>query len=362
MKNHFHKLASLLIIATLSITSCTSDDRDDPITAQPPSGNYTDGIFILNEGGFGYSNASISFFGETGDVYNSIYTEVNGVNLGDTAQSMGFNGDNAYLVVNNSSTIEIVNRYTFEYIATVSDMIVNPRYIEFSNNKGYITNWGDPNDVNDDFVAVLNLDTNLIEATIPVAEGPEKILSNNDKLYITHKGGYGYGNTVSVIDVASQSLANTISVADVPDGMVIDNGYLYVICSGKASWTGDETLAKLFKINLSDINDITTLNFSTEQHPSHLEFENGTLYYTMDNAVYSLDSNGFQLPETPSFSTAADGVEILYGFEVHEGAIYIADAKDYVSNGEAFIYNLNGDLQNQFSVQIIPNAFYFNNL
>ena len=362
MKNHFHKLASLLIIATLSITSCTSDDRDDPIAVQPPSGNYTDGIFILNEGGFGYSNASISFFGETGDVYNSIYTEVNGVNLGDTAQSMGFNGDNAYLVVNNSSTIEVVNRYTFEYIATVSDMIVNPRYIEFSNNKGYITNWGDPNDVNDDFVAVLNLDTNLIEATIPVAEGPEKILLNNDKLYITHKGGYGYGNTVSVIDVASQSLANTISVADVPDGMVIDNGYLYVICSGKASWTGDETLAKLFKINLSDINDVTALTFSAGQHPSHLESENGTLYYTMDNAVYSLDSNGFQLPETPSFSTAADGVEILYGFEVHEGAIYIADAKDYVSNGEAFIYNLNGDLRNQFSVQIIPNAFYFNNL
>ena len=86
------------------------------------------------------------------------------------------------------------------------------------------------------------------------------------------------------------------------------------------------------------------------------------LYYTLDNEVYTIDHNNFQLSETPSFSPPADGVEILYGFEVHEGAIYIADAKDYTSNGEAFIYNLNGDLQNQFSVQIIPNAFYFNNL
>ncbi|WP_225035612.1 YncE family protein [Winogradskyella sp. SM1960] len=362
MKKHVYKLTGLLMIVLITITSCTSDDRDDPISVQPPSGDYTDGIFILNEGGFGYSNASVSFLDNTNDVFNSIYSEVNGMSLGDTAQSMGFYGDNAYLVVNNSATVEVVNRYTFEYIATVSDMIVNPRYIEFSDNKGYITNWGDPNDVNDDYVAVLNLDTNLIEATIPVAEGPEKILLENGKLYVTHKGGYGYGNTISIIDAASQSVLNTITVADVPDGIVIDNGFLYVMCSGKASWTGDETLAKLFKINLSDSNDITTLNFSAEQHPNYLEFEDGILYYILDNEVYTIDSTNFQLSENPSFSPVEDGVQILYGFEVHEGTIYIADAKDYTSNGEAFIYTLDGDLQHQFSVQIIPNAFYFNNL
>lgn len=362
MKKTFYKLASLFVLASLIITSCTSDDRDDPISVQPPSGNYTDGIFILNEGGFGYSNASVSFLDQTGEVYNSIYTDVNAMGLGDTAQSMGFNGDNAYLVVNNSATVEVVNRYTFEYIATVSDMIVNPRYIEFSGNKGYITNWGDPNDVNDDYVAVLNLDTNLVESKISVAEGPEKILLNNGKLYVTHKGGYGYGNTISVIDVASESVTSSIPVADVPDGMVIDNGSLYVICSGKASWTGEETLAKLIKVNLSNTNEITTLDFSSEQHPRFLEFENGALYYTLDNDVYTIDVNDFQLPQNPSFSPSADGVQILYAFEIHEGTIYIADAKDYVSNGEAFIYNLNGDLQNQFLVQIIPNAFYFNNL
>ncbi|WP_458626287.1 YncE family protein [Winogradskyella sp. PC D3.3] len=362
MKKYFYKLASLLMLVLITMTSCTSDDRDDPISVQPPSGDYTDGIFILNEGGYGYSNASVSFLDNTGEVYNSIYSEVNGMGLGDTAQSMGFYGENAYLVVNNSATVEVVNRYTFEYIATVSDMIVNPRYIEFSDNKGYITNWGDPNDVNDDYVAVLNLDTNLIEATIPVAEGPEKILLDNGKLYVTHKGGYGYGNTISIIDVASQSVLNTITVADVPDGMVIDNGFLYVMCSGKASWTGDETLAKLFKINLSNTDETTVLDFQEEQHPNHLEFENGLLYYTIDDSVYMIDSNIFQLPESPIFSPEADGVEILYAFKVYEGTIYIADAKDYTSNGEVFIYNRYGDLQNQFSVQIIPNAFYFNNL
>lgn len=362
MKRNFYKLTSLFVLSLLIMASCTSDDRDDPATELPLTGDYTDGIFILNEGGFGYSNASVSFLDQTGEVYNSIYTNVNAMGLGDTAQSMGFNGENAYVVVNNSATVEVVNRYTFEYIATVSDLLINPRYIEFSGNKGYITDWGDPNNVNDDYVAVLNLDTNLVETKIPVAEGPEKILLNNGKLYVTHKGGYGYGNTISVIDIASQSVQSSIPVADVPDDMVIYNGSLYVICSGKASWTGEETLAKLFKINLSNTNEITTLDFSSGQHPRFLDLANENLYYTLDNDVYTISIADFQLPQDSTFSPSADGVAILYAFEIYENTIYIADSKDYVSNGDALLYSLNGDLQNQFSVQIIPNAFYFNNL
>ena len=249
MKKSISKYAFLLLSVLAFTVSCTSDDRDDIVQETPISGTYNDGLFILNEGGFGSTNASITFLDNDDQVYNSIFSGVNNRDLGDVAQSIGFNGDNAYVVVNNSSTIEIVNRNTFESITTTTSMIVNPRYIEFSDTKGFITNWGDPNDVSDDYVAVLNLTTNQVETKIPVAEGPEKLVIHNGKLYVAHQGGYGYGNSVTVIDVATQTVVTSIEVADVPSGIIVANGSLYVLCSGKAPFTNDETVAKLFKIN-----------------------------------------------------------------------------------------------------------------
>ncbi|WP_299526288.1 DUF5074 domain-containing protein [Winogradskyella sp.] len=355
-----HSVSFLAIV--FSFISCTSEDRETPIDPPPLSGDYSNGVFILNEGNFGSVNASVSFLDESDQVFGNIFSNVNSANLGDTAQSMGFNGDNAYIVVNNSATVEVVNRNTFDRIATVTDMLVNPRYIVFSGNNGYISNWGDPNNINDDYIAVLNLETNLVESTISVVEGPERLLINNGKLYVAHKGGFGYGNTISVIDLEAQNVIESIPVADVPDGLVITNGSLYVTCTGKLPFTQDETIGGIFKIDTADATVESSLMFPEGIHPNSLEYINNTLYYTVENAMFNIKISNFQLPSAPLFEASDNGLEILYGFNVHNGNIYVADAKDYISNGEVFIYSLDGVLQNQFNVAIIPNSFYFNNL
>src|SRR5690606_35126197 len=232
-------------------TSCSKDDDTTSDDDGLPLGQYENGVFVLNEGGFNASNASVSFIDAEGNLHNNIYQNVNGTGLGDTAQSIGFENNKAYIVVNGSNTIEVVNRYTFEHIATISSQIANPRYIVFEDGKGYVSNWGDPTNENDDFIAIINLSSNTVEGTISVAEGPEKMITKDGKLYVAHKGGYNYGNTVSVINLSNQSVAS-VSVADVPDGLVIVNDYLYVLSSGKAAWTGDETPSALTKIQLSD--------------------------------------------------------------------------------------------------------------
>lgn len=360
MKKTFLNVVSLLFIIA-ALTSCSADDNNEPIIITSPLGNYENGIFILNEGGFGSSNSSVSFVDASGQVSNSIYNQVTGMNLGDVAQSIGLNGDNAYIVVNNSSTVEVVNRYTFTHVATVTTSILNPRFIVFNGNKGYISNWGDPTNPADDYVAVLNLETNLVDGTIPVAEGPEKLLVNNGKLYVAQKGGYNYGNTVSVIDLNSQTLSTEIPVADVPDSMVIENGKLFVICSGKPSFTGDETVAKVFKINAATNTIETSLSFPEASHPSYLQADNGSLYYLLESDVYRLNPVTFQLENTALFSPTADGVQVLYGFSAHNSKFYVADAKDFVSNGEALVYDTNGAITQRFTVGVNPNSFYFEN-
>lgn len=345
----------------LFLQHCTSDDREIIVDNQPPSGDYTNGIFVLNEGGFTNSNASVSFIDALGEVYNNVFFAVNGRGLGDVAQSMSFNGNLAYLLINNSNTIEVVNRYTFESIATIETNVLNPRYITFIGDKGYITNWGDPADTTDDYVAVLDLETNIITNTIAVVEGPEAILNNNGTLYVAHKGGYGYGNSISVIDATSETVTTSIQVADVPGNIVIDNNNLYVICSGKASWTGDETLAGIYKINMVTSLVEDEITFADGIHPDFLKRVNNSLLYTLNGSIYNIELNSFTLPTVPLFNTSAQNIEVLYGFNVINDNIYIADAKDYVSNGEVFVYNLQGNFQDGLDVKIIPNGFYNNN-
>src|SRR5690606_1594512 len=149
--------------------------------------------------------------------------KVNGEDLGNVVQSIGFDGDQAYIIANVSRTVTVVNRYTFEKIVDISDGFENPRYFTAVNGKGYVTDWGDPNDDSDDFVAVIDLATNTIQSTISVSFGPERLLAKGNTLYVAHQGGYGQNDIVSVINTNSNAVITTIPVGAVPNSLQLDN-------------------------------------------------------------------------------------------------------------------------------------------
>lgn len=343
----------------LFLTSCSDDDNNN--NGGNVSGEYANGVFILNEGKFmSTETAEVSFLSENGVLENDIFYGVNQSYLGDTAQSIGLEGDRAYIVVNNSNAIKVVNRYTFELITTITTNIESPRYIVFENGKGYVSNLGNPGDASDDFIAVIDLHSNQVTATIPVVEGPEKMVEENGKLYVAHKGGWGVGNTISVIDLSSNTVTATIAVADVPDGIEEEDGYLYVLCSGFASWSAEvpSTQGGIYKIDLSNNQIVSQISFAEGTYPTHLEIENNKMYYTIGGEVYAMDLSANALPTQAILSL--NGVYNIYGFEVEDGKIYISDPKDYNSNGEIFIYSTSGNLINSYEVGIAPNGFYFN--
>ncbi len=342
---------------SLFFVSCSSDDDS---SSDGPKGNYDNGVLILNEGGFQQGNSTISFLSKDNILQNNIFSTVNGTDLGDTGQDIGLNGEYAYIVVNNSHKIEVANRYTMEKVTAITNGLDNPRYIAFEDNRGYVTNWGDPNDTQDDFVAVIDLSTNTVTATIPVAEGPERIIEENGKLYVAHKGGYSYGNTISVINAATNTVTATIAVGDVPDAIEEQDGRLYVMSEGKAAWSGTETGGRLTVVNLSDNSVVTTYNLAQTAHPSNMVIEDEKLYYTVDSDIYVMNLTDNALPSTPLFSIADQGVYGIYALEVEDNRIYIGDAVDYNSNGKVYIYSLTGMLQNSYTVGVIPTGFYFN--
>lgn len=354
----FSKLVLAALVSSVFLGSCTNDDDDKDV----PLGNYDNGLLILNEGGFGKGNASVSYLSDDFVMQqNNIFSLVNPtITLGDTGQNIGFNGDLAFIVLNGSNKIEIVNRYTMKQVATISTGLSNPRYIAFSNGKGFVTNWGDGGSSSDDYVAVVNLSTYKVSSTISVAEGPEKIIADNSKLYVAHKGGYGYGKTISVINGTNNTLSTIITVGDVPNSLEISNGSLYVICGGKPSYSDSETTGSLVKINVSNNTVSSTLNFPIKSHPSNLDISNADVFFTIDSAIFKSTLSATALPTTPSFTTTAQGVYGVYCFAVYNNKFYVGDAGDYSSNGKIYIYSITGTLEKNYTVGIIPAGFYFN--
>ena len=77
----------LLPAVMLCIVSCMKQDADS--SAEDFDFGPDAALFIVNEGGFGNGNSSLSVYEpESGVVHNNIFRRANGVPLGDVAQSM----------------------------------------------------------------------------------------------------------------------------------------------------------------------------------------------------------------------------------------------------------------------------------
>lgn len=354
-----------LKIALLSVglffASCNKDEGKEPVA---PKGAYENGIFVTGEGA-GANSGSISFVAnDLSKSENKIFKKINKADLGIYLQSLAFDNDRAYIVVDNQNTITVVNRYTFEKVGAITSKLVKPRFMTISNGKGYVTNWGDTSKNDDDFVAVVNLQTLTVEKTIPVALGPERIIANKGKLYVSHKGAFGTNNIVSVIDVATNKVEKKIKVQDKPDELLLDStGKLVVLCEGKtiydSNWavTG-HTKASISYINTSNNTLDRELTFVEGVHPSQMVLNGAKLYYSVGKKVFETNVNTTSLPTTHLFE--AD-TKYFYGLAVKDKNIYVADGGDFKSNGKLLVYNLATKKKiKDFSVSVGASKIYFN--
>ena len=352
------KSIALIALAGVFLQSCSNDD-DGP-NNDPENGNYSKGVFILNEGGFNSANAEITYFDPTKDVSTTnpiqeIFKTANaGAQLGSVGQSMYFKGNKAYIVLNVSNKVEVVDNTTFKKISTIpsSDNMSNPRYIVSDDQFLYISNWGDPNVTTDDFIAKYKISDLTFVEKYKVDEGPEKMILDNNKLYVAQKGGWGTGKTVTIIDLKTND-KKSINVGDVPTDLTIQNGNLFVLSQG-VNW-GTTTKGKLVRYNLTS-EDKLEMNFPDGQHPNFLVAENSKLYYIVNNSVYSMATNATTLPTKADYITGADNV---YGFNVKGDTFYVLDSKDNKSSGRLFIQNAQGGLKYQSIVTgLFPNSVY----
>ena len=338
----------IALAASVVLVSCNSDDDNNTPAA---SQAFDNGTFVLNEGNSNVSSASVTFIGDDGTVQQDIYNTVNPgkPGLGSYLQSMFFTDDLAFIISGSANKVTVVNRHTFEFVANVDTNFSSPRYGVVANGKAYITNYADFNIGTDDFLTVINL-TDYSTSKIPLNNWSEKITEENGRLYIFN-GYYGNGTSVTVFNPSNNAVETVIPVGDSPGSFDEEDGILYVL--------GD---TKLIKINLGTNSVTSAINLPENLHGSaHLTVEHNKIYFTNGTSVYSMALNATAPPAAPLFSyTSTSPYGGMYGFNVEDDKIYIAEGGDFASDSEVYTYSLTGTLLNTYEAGVGPNGFYFN--
>ncbi len=351
-------LKNMLLFATvifmLGLSACKKD-KDDA-----PSGKYSKGVFITNEGPFQTGTGTVSFLNrDENTIENDIFELVNNRPLGNIVQSLTVINNKAYIVVNNAGRIEVANADDFSEVAVIIGLNF-PRYIiDGGNGKAYISQWGSSG--SDGEVKVLDLSSSNIVKTISTGgAGADRMLKKGNNIYVVNNGAFGSDSTVAVISTGSDSKTASIAVGQNPNSIVQDaSGNIWVLCGGKwkSDFSGLEVKGSLHKIDASN-NVVTTFNFDSEfSQPSNLitDASGNTLYYAYDGKIYSQSATAgsLQLNELVSRSLYALSFDPLSNY------IYGGDAGNFASNGKVLRYTTTGAVVDSFEAGIAPNGFFF---
>lgn len=343
--NTYSKL--FLSILSIFILSCSSDDDSAPVI---PEGDFVNGTLVLNEGGFS-GGASVSFIpNDLSEVNNTIFEDTNTDEaVGIFPQSIFFQDDKAYIIANQSNLISVVNRYTFELLGVVDSGLNKPRYGTVLNGKAYVTNQASFDTNQDDFIAVIDLETLEVEQTITTGKVVEYIVESGGQIFVQN-AAFGTGNQISKFDPSSNSISETIEVDTKLNSLEVYNNKLYALDSVGVKVIDPSTFSVETEIDKPE--SVESFN--------NLKVENDQLYYTLGTAAYSSSITASVLSTEVIFDYgSSSSFGSFYGFDVNEDQIYVGDAGDFSSDGTVFIYSTSGEFIADFEVGLAPNNFYF---
>jgi len=351
-------LSAMALVAIVLLSAC-SKDPESATPVVPTEELFKSGVYFVNEGGFGMSNASIDLFSkDSNKMFTNIFESVNARPLGDVAQSMNIINGKGYIILNGSGKIEVISAKNAVSLSTISGFS-SPRYMVNKDTlRGFVSDWISNS------ITEINLNTYEKVRTITVGAGPEGMCVVGNKLYVANCGGYGLDSTVSIIDLSTNVETKKIKVGDAPVAIYTDaNGKVWVLCRGSYGTdfnsTDDDTEAKFVKINPNTESIESSIQIGLKgDHPDKMKMN------ANKNSIYYLSSYNllpgvfkFNVSDIAAPTTAfVEGYFYGIGYDKVSDEIYLADAVDFKQRGFMYRYSSTGALLTKLEAGIIPNG------
>lgn len=317
------------------------------------------GMMVLCEGLFQQNNASLSWVDFSNSaIDNQFFITKTGRLLGDTGNDMQSYGGKIYIVVNVSSTIEVLNKSNATSIKQIpmmnNGLSKQPRSIAFYGSNAFVTCF-------DGYVDVIDTSSLEVIKRIKVGLNPEGVTVSNSKLYVSNSGGLNspkMDSTVSVINLSNLTESKKIKVGQNPGPIMTDSqGDVYVIARGNYS----TITSKMVKINT--VNDEVSTVFSEEISGMEKMESNLIITYKSNGnplrkiGIFDLENEVISVPELINSSNFTT----LYGVQYRSSnqKIYCLDAMSYTNTGYVKVFSKSGLLENSYHVGLNPSKVIF---
>ena len=335
----------LILILTSFIPACSDDDAGAPLSVP----EQARGLYILNEGTFQRSNASLSvFLPDSNKVFNNVFSAAAERPLGDVGNSLTVHDGKLWIVVNNSNRIEVMDLETRAAVTSITcPEGASPRHIVFSaDGIGYVSN------LYRNSVSVLDPGTGSFSAEIPVGSNPDGMAISAGRLYVANSG-FGANNTVSVIDPGTNSVERTLTVGDYPAAILpLNDAAIAVLCTGAYNDyndPNDDTPGWLYVIDTQTREVVDSLELGG--HPSRLAQDDQGYLYTLNGGVTRI--------HLASKTVTADYIPgFFYGLlvDTEDQRIYVTKPVDHVQSGSVEFYSYAGSKLGSIDVGVLPGS------
>lgn len=342
---------------SVAVCLCVSCEPIEPLDPEVPSSQPPD-AWVLNEGGWGMNNASLSWIGFDDVVaQNRYFLAQNGRGLGDVAQDAMVYGGRLYMSVYESNTVEVVDKLTGKSIRQISLPGCGPRYLVAHEGKVYVSCYDK---------SVLRIDTATMEvdATCRLSGlQPEQLCVAGDSLYVcsawesTSSSGYIYDSVLSVVDLSTFSEVGKVVVGVNPTKVqLLNEGRLVVSYSGNyANAPAGMAVVDVATHAVQHLN-LAPGGFSVYQGDIYLYTTDYDAYWQRTINFWKVSGNTLSpSPILQQHISLFNDSYYPYGINVNptNGDIYLLGAA-YNSNGDLHCFSNAGTHKWQLEVGVFP--------
>jgi YVTN family beta-propeller protein len=341
--------SNAIVAITLALAVMVGCDSSDPVDDSTPDVI----VVVANQGNFSDGNGSITEYDPASGEVVTILSQPNSI-----IQSLNVHDGLLYVAMNTGDRIDIVDvaRGLVGQIADIS----SPRYMGWAD-EGHLL----VSNLFDNTVSVVDVSSGVVAAEIEVGGNPEGVTVHDGFAYISNHG-FGAGNTISVIDAATNRVDRTLQLAcDGPRFVYFDEqNDMWVVCTGQTIYDQD------FNIVGSTNGAVLVVDPASGAIRTRFDLDGMAVtagpgqdaYYAGEAETLFVVSGGDKIVW---FDTATDrrsgeigpiaGSPIgAVAFDVVTQRLYIGQVPGFAQSGQVAVYDLEGAELDRFTVGIAP--------
>lgn len=337
-----------LTITSFSLTGCRENVTDSGENPSVPVNSA--GAYVISRGNVTFGTSKLSFYNLIADtLYENIFQPTT---LGIFPTGMMLNSGKLYLLESgtfgSTGVMYVLNEDGVVQTYTAAGS--QPYMLAIANNKIYITN-GSTNSV-----LVLNASTLEQITNIPVVNYPQEIISVGNKLFVCNAGSASNPDSaITVIDASTDAVIRNFNVRKTPTSMATTlDGKILIGCRGVS------TNGIIYKVDPQTYGKIDSFYIASGfasgfDRDISVDPQSDYIYFiSYLNNVCRLNTATKSVSVFIPNSGTSSNLFYGYKYDPSNRLHYIANAKNFTSNGALQKYNSSGALVESYTTGIVP--------